>query len=144
MRLKKSKLETPQTSALASALAGIQVLLVEDEQEIAALFTFVLREAGADIIPAFEASQALAMLKYEQPDVLVSNLKLPDQDGVWLIRHIRSHWSSEQLPAIAVTSYLREFAEETALSNGFQKFLPKPIDPDELISSIVQLIKRPA
>lgn len=122
------------------ALTGIQVLLVEDEIEIAALFTFVLREAGAEIISAFEASQALVALKYKQPDILVSNLRLPDQDGIWLIHQVRSRLSSQQLPAIAVTSYMREFAEDRALKNGFQKFIAKPIDPDELISSIAQLL----
>lgn len=134
------KLKTRQTPALA----GIQVLLVEDELEIAALFTFVLHEAGAEILPVFEASQALSMLEHEQPDVLVCNLRLPDHDGIWLIRHVRSYLNSQQLPAIAVTSYQREFAEEPALSNGFQKFIAKPIDPDELVSSIIQLLDCPA
>jgi len=136
MSVEKSK----RKARFPLSLKGVQVLLVEDELEIAALFTFVLREAGAEIIPAFQASQALVMLECRQPDILVSNLRLPDQDGIWLIHQIRSSLSSQQLPAIAVTSYMREFSEKRALENGFQKFIAKPIDPDELISSIAQLL----
>jgi YesN/AraC family two-component response regulator len=70
-------------------LTGIQVLLVEDELAIAELLIFVLKVlkcARADIFLASEASQAIEILQYRRPDVLISNLRLPDHAGLWLIR----------------------------------------------------------
>jgi CheY-like chemotaxis protein len=122
-------------------LTGIQVLLVEDELDIAELLVFILKCAGADILLTSEASQALEILQHQQPDILVSDLRLPGKDGFWLIRQVRSTLNSQRLPAIAVTSYLRDFYEESALSNGFQKFFSKFVDPDKLVRDIVQLIE---
>jgi len=123
-------------------LAGLIVLLVEDEPDIAELFTFILEEYGAEVVLVNSAVEALGELGQRLPDILVSNVKLPEEDGRWLIeqiRHLEGVWN--KLPAIAVTSYTREVDAERALQSGFQHFMSKPLDPDELVQEILKLVK---
>ena len=81
------------------------------------------------------------MLEQQQPDVLVSDIGMPEMDGYTLIKHIRSCLSSnKQIPAIALTAYAGEIAQEQALEAGFQRHLAKPIDPTAFISAIVSLV----
>ncbi|WP_277881869.1 MULTISPECIES: response regulator [Cyanophyceae] len=124
-------------------LAGLTVLLVEDEPDMAELLTVILEEYGAEVVLATSAIEALARLGQRQPDILVSNVRLPQEDGRWLIEQIRQlegAWS--ELPAIAVTSYTREVDAEGAIQSGFQHFMPKPVDPDELVQEILKLVKQ--
>jgi CheY-like chemotaxis protein len=126
------------------SLKGLKVLLVEDEPDIADLLTFVLMLQGAEVTFAVSAEEALGKLGAELPDVLVSNIKLPNEDGYWLIEQIRSlesHWKG-QLPAIAVTSYTRDFSKDRALDAGFDYFLPKPVDLDDLTAHILTLVNQ--
>jgi CheY-like chemotaxis protein len=124
-------------------LAGLTVLLVEDEPDIAELFTFILEENEAKVVLAKSALEALRKLGQQRPDVLVSNVRLPQENGCWLIEQIRQLegvWS--ELPAIAVTSYTREVDAERALKAGFQRFMSKPLDPNELVQQILNLVGR--
>ncbi|MBD1995130.1 response regulator [Leptolyngbya sp. FACHB-541] len=124
-------------------LAGLTVLLVEDEPDIAELFTFILEESGAEVIIAKSALEALGELGQRRPDILVSNVRLPQEDGRWLIeqiRHLEGTWG--ELPAIALTSYTREVDAENALKAGFQRFMSKPLDPNELVQQILKLVER--
>src|SRR5689334_8445222 len=107
-------------------LEGIQILLVEDEPDIAELFTFVLQEEGAEVIYTTSAAEALLVLEHQQPDILICNIKLPDHNGDWLIQQVRQSGFNRAIPAIAVTSYTREVAADSMLNAGFQGFLPKP------------------
>ncbi|MBD1871019.1 response regulator [Cyanobacteria bacterium FACHB-471] len=126
-----------------SLLAELTVLLVEDEPELKALLTFILEGNGARIIPAGSAIEALNQLERRQPDVLVSNVKLPDEDGCWLIEQVRQgEGPGRELPAIGVTSYLGEVDAQEALRAGFHHFLSKPIDPDELVQEVLKLAGR--
>lgn len=120
-------------------LAHLQVLVVEDELDIAELLVFVLKESGAVVKLATTAQEALSLLKDYQPDILVSNIRLPDQDGDWLIRQVHAQSLQQKLPAIAVTSYDREFSRRHMLQAGFHHFLYKPLDPDELIAEVLNL-----
>ena len=88
-------------------LVKIRILLVEDEPDIAELLIFILETAGAELMALIDAEAALAMLESFHPDILLCNVKLPHNDGNWLIKEIRGHSSSliRQLPAIAITSY---------------------------------------
>jgi CheY-like chemotaxis protein len=109
------------------SLADIRVLLVEDEPDIAALLVLVLETAGAAVTALTDAETALALLEVWQPDILLCNVRLPLQDGNWLIQQIRQHACSalRLLPAIALTSYTRDVCESTALAAGFDRFLVK-------------------
>jgi CheY-like chemotaxis protein len=123
-------------------LAGVQVLLVEDEFDVANLLLFILREAGANVVWVMQASEALARLIEFHPDVLVCNIKLPDYDGDRLIQEIRQAESNttRHLPAIAITSYTRDFVAKRMLEAGFDRFLPKHFDPEQLISTVLDLV----
>ena len=110
---------------------------------MAELFTIILEQYGAEVILANSAIEALGELEQRQPDILVSNVRLPEEEGCWLIEQIRQlEGERSELPAIAVTSYTREFDAEGALQSGFQHFMSKPLDPDELVQQILKLVKR--
>ncbi|MBD1847005.1 response regulator [Cyanobacteria bacterium FACHB-63] len=123
-------------------LAGVKVLLVEDECDMADLLLFILSEAGAEATWVMQANDALAQLHRSRPDILLSNIRLPDRNGNWLIQEIRQaeFGRMPHLPAIAVTSYMRGFNANTVLEAGFDRFLPKHIDPEEIISTILDLV----
>ncbi|MBD2067288.1 response regulator [Leptolyngbya sp. FACHB-671] len=119
------------------------MLLVEDEPELEALLTFILEGNGARIISAGSAIEALSQLEQRQPDVLVSNVRLPKEDGRWLIEQVRQlEGGGRELPAIALSSYLGEVDAYEALRAGFHYFLSKPLDPDELVQTVLKLAGR--
>ena len=132
--------EPPHHSSPISVLKHLQALLVEDEPDIAALVTFVLEAAGARVVLAVSAQAGLDQLTRFQPDVLICNLCLPDHNGFWLLHQLRAQGLSQhRLPAIAVTSFTREVYSQDALTAGFQAFLAKPLDPDDLIAAVLRV-----
>ncbi|WP_230966017.1 hybrid sensor histidine kinase/response regulator [Nostoc sp. NZL] len=124
-------------------LTGVRVLVVDDDADSRDFAAFVLEQDGAFVIAvssAFEALQALAQVK---PDVLVSDISMPDMDGYMLIHQVRT-WTPErggQIPAIALTAFARNDDQQEALNAGFQMHLPKPFNPEELIAAIAKLVK---
>ena len=123
-------------------LKDIQVLLVEDEPDIAVLLTYLLEDKGAVVTVTTTALEALQVLNRQCPQILVCNLRLPDLDGRQLLKQVRQAPSTiiRQLPAIAVTSYSREYSADAASNAGFDYFLAKPIEPALLVEAILQLI----
>ena len=126
-----------------SSLAGTAVLVVDDDPDTLAMLATLLKLHGAEVTTAASAQEALAALSLHAPDVLVSDIAMPREDGYDLIRQVR-HMSPERgglVPAIALTA--RAGAEDRAFSldNGFQIHLNKPVDPETLVSAIVQLLK---
>jgi CheY-like chemotaxis protein len=107
------------------SLLGIRVLLVEDEPDIQALLVFILETAGAEVVALGYAEIALRRLESRCPDILLCNVRLPLEDGYWLIRQIRTHAcvALRELPAIALTSYTRDVSEVEAFNAGFDLFL---------------------
>lgn len=129
-------------SSQEKPLKNLQILLVEDEADIAELLAVILEQAGAEVIQTSYAVEAFEMLESCQPDILISNVRLPDHNGDWLIQHIRACEDAlKSIPAIAVTSYTREFTKQRILNAGFQRFITKPFDPDELIAAVLTLTK---
>ncbi|MEH2437427.1 MAG: ATP-binding protein [Nostoc sp.] len=124
-------------------LAGVRILVVDDEPDSLDFAAFVLEQDGAFVIglsSAYEALQTLAEIKL---DVLVSDISMPDMDGYMLIRKVRS-WTAEQggqIPAIALTAFARNDDQQEALKAGFQMHLPKPFNPEKLIAAIAKLVE---
>ncbi|MFS0515035.1 ATP-binding protein [Nostoc sp. UIC 10607] len=124
-------------------LTGVRVLVVDDDADSRDFAAFVLEQDGAFVIAvssAFEALQALAQVK---PDVLVSDISMPDMDGYMLIHQVRT-WTPEQggqIPAIALTAFARNDDQQEALKAGFQMHVPKPFNPEELIAAIAKLVE---
>lgn len=135
--------EHEQVSSVSSlVLNGGRILVVESNPDNAFLWTTFLEEAGAEVIPATNASIALVALQRERLDLMISNIRLEDEDGFSLIRKLRAHESTgnKQIPAIAVESeWNPEVSSTTVKEAGFQLFMRPPIDIDEVITAIVSL-----
>lgn len=125
-------------------LAGVRVLVVEDEDDTRELLVTALEQCGAEVVSAATAAAALEHLDRRPPDVLVSDLAMPDEDGYSLIRKIRARESERggTVPAAALTAYARTEDRVRALASGFQRHLPKPIDPSDLIAAVATLAGR--
>lgn len=124
-------------------LDGLRVLVVDDEADVRRLVAKVLEDAGATITAAASAAEALAALSKEIPDVLVSDLGMPERDGFDLIRTLREQGhTGDALPAVALTAYAHRDDERRALLAGFQVHIPKPVDPHDLIAVVASLAAR--
>ena len=122
------------------ALAGLHILVVEDEVDARDLLTHILEQAGALVTSAASAAEALDMIEALQPDVLVSDVGMPHQNGYDLIRAIRLRGTPvSEVPALAVTAYARTEDRERALAAGFQGHVAKPIAAHNLVRSIKRL-----
>ena len=126
---------------LPPSLDGVQVLLVDDDSDTLQILTVVLAESNANVQTASSVAEALEMLQWCQPDVLVSDLAMPDEDGYSLIGKLRARESEghKTIPAVALTAYVRVEDRVRALSAGFNMFVPKPVEPNELIAAIASL-----
>lgn len=124
-------------------LAKLRVLLVDDEEDARDVVEFTLQQAGAKVIAAKSAIEALKAFSQSKIDVVVSDIGMPLMDGYMLIRQIRAMPVEQggQVPAIALTAYAGEIDRQQAISNGFQQHISKPVEPEELIKAIVNLTK---
>jgi len=122
-------------------LLGLRVLVVEDEDDIWDLLVTVLEQCGADVVAAASVAEALDRLDERLPDVLVSDLAMPGEDGFSLIRQVRARPIERggEVPAAALTAYARAEDRVRALAAGFQMHVPKPIDPAALVSLVAAL-----
>jgi CheY-like chemotaxis protein len=123
------------------ALDGLQVLIVDSDPDSRYLLTMIFEEYGVETIAATSAAEALEILKQVKPDLLISEIRLPKEDGYSLMHKVKALESPEQvqIPAIALTVHAREDDRARALSVGFEEHLPKPFDIDELITTVACL-----
>ncbi|HEY7855342.1 MAG TPA: ATP-binding protein [Terriglobales bacterium] len=140
--------ETPFFSSSAKlSLRGIHVLAVDDDPDARRLVTKVLADAGAEVTVAGNINDALEVLNKfastDDPMVLVSDIAMPGGDGFDLIIKVRSQgFDSRQFPAVALTAFAGKGWARSALLGGFQVYVSKPIDPDELIATVASLVGR--
>ena len=122
-------------------LRGLRVLLVDDQPDILELLHEILVPCGVIVQLCNTAQQALNVLRDWQPDVLVSDIAMPGEDGYWLIRHVRELAPAQggTIPAIALTAYVRMEERLRVLAAGFQRYVPKPVEPDELLAVVASL-----
>lgn len=134
---------TASTSAAYQTLLGIRVLAVDDDVDTCEVISRILQEAGAQVASAHSADDALAMLQEFPAQALVSDIGMPQRDGYDLIREVRSRgYSSQRLPAIALTALARPEDRQRALLAGFQLHLAKPVDGSELTAAVGALVGR--
>ncbi len=128
------------------ALNNLRVLVVDDEVDTRDFITAVLVECGAEVKAVASAAEALTEIKQWQPDVLVSDIGMPLEDGYSLIRKVRllSPNQGGRIPAAALTAYARAEDRTRALQSGFQMHLPKPVEPAELVTVVASLAQRHA
>ncbi|MFW9260095.1 ATP-binding protein [Nostoc sp. CALU 546] len=124
-------------------LNGIRVLVVDDDADSRDFVAFVLEQDGAFVIAVSSAYEALQTLAEVKLDVLVSDISMPDMDGYMLIHQVRNLIPEQggQIPAIALTAFARTDDQQEALKAGFQMHLPKPLNPEELVAAIAQLLE---
>ncbi|HEY9804730.1 MAG TPA: ATP-binding protein [Leptolyngbyaceae cyanobacterium] len=123
-------------------LVGIKTLIVDDDADSRDFLAFILEQEGAEVSLAASALEALQLLPKIKPDVLVSDISMPEMNGYTLIRQVRT-WTKEQggqIPAIALTAFARQYDREQALQAGYQLHLPKPLNADELIAAVAKLV----
>ena len=126
-------------------LDGVRVLLVEDAPDARELIALMLRERGARVRTANTASEAMERLQEDLPDVLVSDIGLPGEDGHALLRRMRA-WAEAKdqwVPAIALTAYAGAEDARRAYRAGFQVHMAKPLEPAALLEAVARLAGRP-
>jgi CheY-like chemotaxis protein len=123
-------------------LHGVHVIAVDDDLEMLGLLRAILEGAGAKVTTVANATGALQTMHLLRPDVLVADLGMPVMDGISLIHRVR-HASDPQVrsvPAVAVTG--RAEYEAMVLESGFEMYLPKPVEPSELVAAVADLARR--
>lgn len=125
-------------------LFGLRVLLVDDQDDARELVSEVLSLRGATVRTAANASEGLAQFLRNPPDVLVTDLGMPGEDGYQLLYKVRTLGSAATafIPAVALTAYARPEDIQSTLRAGFQRHVPKPVDPDRLIRAVGEITGR--
>ncbi|BDA76114.1 response regulator receiver protein (plasmid) [Calothrix sp. PCC 7716] len=130
------------------SLNGLQVLVVDDNEDNLFLATFIFEQCQAKIKTATCVDKALEVIEEWQPDIIICDIFMPEKDGYALIRCLRDKEvkTGGFIPALALTSYISPETFSTAIDAGFQKIILKPFDFDELIAVAAHLIyaHRPA
>jgi len=125
------------------SLQGFHILLVEDEKDSRYFIQFVLEQMGASVTAVASAREAVTLFQQSVPQMLISDIAMPDLDGYGLIQYVRSLTPDRggQIPAIALTAYAGEGDAQKALRAGFHYHLPKPIVPQALYQIIAELLQ---
>jgi CheY-like chemotaxis protein len=134
--------ERPRPKEVAAgALHAMSVLLVEDDEDARLLLTQTLEHYGAHVLSVHSSAEAIRVLAQHHADVLLSDLRMPDEDGFTLMHRLRSQPDPEiaSIPAAAITASRLAEDRHHAIAAGYQLQLQKPVDPDELVSAILTL-----
>ena len=124
-------------------LSGVRVLLCDDDSDARELVSVLLRSRGADVTAVGSADECLAAFDQQVPDVLLSDIAMPGQDGLELIRRVRQRPASAggRTPAIALTAYARDEDRDRSIAAGFEVHVSKPVDLDALVAAVAGLAK---
>lgn len=135
---------TETESSSAVSLAGIKVLAVDDEQSSREVLAEALLACGATVTPAHSAHEALRSFKLDRPDVVVSDIGMPELDGYALVQKIREmpDAGARRTPIIALTAYASLQDRDRAMRSGFDRYLTKPLDPGRLSRMIADVVRR--
>jgi len=125
-------------------LDGLGVLVVDDDVPTCEAIAAVLEQYGAQVTAVTSASLALAAIATGKPDILISDIGMPNQDGYSLIARVRALEPEQggQIPAIALTAFVRDEDRVRSLQAGFQSYVPKPVESDELVAMVAHLLQQ--
>ncbi len=135
----ESPAEAPSSGDGDQMLVGIHVLVVDDQADAREMIQRILMRFRAEVTVAGSTTEALDVAQRVHPDVLVSDIGMPDRDGYELIREIRRRTPAGELPAIALTAYARPEERQKAIDAGFQVHLAKPVDAKALAALVARL-----
>ncbi|MEH2291942.1 AAA family ATPase [Nostoc sp.] len=139
--IKDAKDNSSVVAAQSLPLSGLEILVVDDDADMREFLPFMLEQYGATVIVTASAIAALTALSQSQPNLIISDIGMPEMDGYMLMRKVRS-LKPEQggtIPAIALTAYAGEIDHQQAIAVGFQLHISKPVDPEELVKAIALL-----
>jgi PAS domain S-box-containing protein len=127
-------------------LAGLSILVVDDAEDAREALSVLLGQYGARVTAVGSVDEALSVLERDRPDILLSDIAMPDQDGYTLIRKVRALDAARggTIPAAALTAYATPEDRVRALSAGYHDHLPKPVDPVILVETVAHLARRSA
>jgi CheY-like chemotaxis protein len=124
---------------MPAPLDGIVVLIVEDDPDALALLQVMMEYQGAVVLPAADAQSALDTLGRVRPDVLVSDMSLPERDGRWLATEARNHGLLNGVPALLMTAHT--MISQQVQQAGFDAYLRKPVDPTVFCATVLALAR---
>ena len=125
----------------AGLLSGLDVVIVDDEQDVRDLFRDVLQYAGAHVRAASSAREALSLIEAHMPHVVLSDVMMPHEDGYWLIAAIRA-MGRRRPRALAITGDAQQHPRDQVLRAGYDTLLNKPVDIDRLAATVARLAGR--
>jgi CheY-like chemotaxis protein len=135
-----------RTELPTDVLKGIHILVVEDDDDSREMVRTLLQYCGALVTAVSSAQDAMKTLEHVRPDILLTDIAMPQRDGYWLVQAVRALPPERggSIPAIAITAHGQRHGVDRALAAGFQAHLRKPIDPWELARTVANLVGRRA
>ncbi|MBW4604929.1 MAG: PAS domain-containing protein [Calothrix sp. FI2-JRJ7] len=131
----------PLTACSNKGLMGIRIILVDDDPDNLDLLRFLLQEDGAIVTAVPLPLQALELLSANPPNLIISDIGMPQINGYELIRRVRALPQGQKIPALALTAFAQKEDQEEALKAGFWEYISKPVDPLQLLATVTQLIQ---
>jgi signal transduction histidine kinase len=125
-------------------LAGLRILIVEDDGDTRDLLARVLAELGAHVVATSSAAEARSQISVQPPDAIVSDIGMPDEDGLTFMRSLRLRPEHRDIPAIALTAYASAADQAEALDAGYHEHVAKPVQPYQLARVIDASLRRPS
>jgi PAS domain S-box-containing protein len=142
----KAEIESPwapRVDSSSASIEGLRIMVVDDEADSRRLLVKILRESGAIVSSAGTAADAIAQMLKSQPDILISDLGMPEMDGFELIQQLRgAGYGPTDIPAVALSAFAHTDDQRKAILAGFQMHIAKPVDPHELIATLAHLAGR--
>jgi PAS domain S-box-containing protein len=137
----QSSTSNSSSQPLSPSLTGLRILIVDDEPDNLEMLRFALEEFGGVIQSATTATDAINLLAQFQPDLLISDIAMPEMNGYELLQKVRQ-CERGQVPAIAITAYASFVDREKSLQAGFQEHFRKPVEPEALVAAILKLLSK--
>ncbi|HEY9878765.1 MAG TPA: PAS domain-containing protein [Leptolyngbyaceae cyanobacterium] len=133
----------PITTAHSTDLSHLRILVVDDDEDMRTVAQAILEQQGAQVVVARSAAEVLSLFDQDPPDIFISDIGMPEVDGYMLMRQIRGRSAAQggHVPAIALTAYAGEYDQQQALKAGFQQHIAKPVEPEDLVRAIANLVK---
>lgn len=113
-----------------------KILIIEDNKGNLEVILYLLRQYGYKLITAENGKDGIKLAKQEMPDLIISDIQLPQLNGYEVARALKSDTNLKKIPLVAVTAYAMEEDEEKILSAGYNAYIAKPIDPEEFVCLI--------
>ncbi|HYJ88801.1 MAG TPA: CHASE domain-containing protein [Pyrinomonadaceae bacterium] len=128
----------PKHSTQAEVLADVSILIVDDDEDTLELLSAALTQRSAVVTAVSSASEAIAAIRRSRPDVLISDIAMPGEDGYQLIEKVIALNLEQPIPAVAITAYAKEEDRDSVLAAGYNYYLSKPVELREFISTVAE------